>query len=226
MQKRFLVLVVALVLSLPVLYADIGENFAKGGIGFSGGGSVFVDFNQVLNSADEYSHWRIVLEPEVDFFVADRLALYLSPWFSYDSETFDVDNVTKTTRYGAEVGLSHAFVGDPAAQRGLVPIIGAGLAVAFYPGRSGLLGGVEFDYQSQYIYLRLDVPVRLLFFLNDRVAPYVGIRPNVWYLVSAKDIYGTSFSPLSEQRLYLDATLTFGISFYVPSKKATMIGSP
>jgi hypothetical protein len=226
MNRRFTVLAVVLALSLPVLYADIGENFAKGGIGFSGGGSVFVDFNQLLNSADEYFHWNITFEPAVDFYIADRLSLYLAPWFSFDSETFDADNSTKTTRYGAEVGLSHAFVSNPAAQKGLVPAIGAGLAAAFYPGRSGLSGGVEFDYQSQYVYLRLGVPFRLFFFLNDRVAPYVGLRPRIWYLLSAKDIYGNSYSPPSEERLYLDASLIFGISFHVPNKNATMIGNP
>jgi len=226
MKKRILILAVVLVAALPVLYGDIGENFAKGGIGFSGGGSVFVDFNQLLNSADEYFRWNITLEPAVDFYIADRLSMYLAPWFSFDSETFDADNSTKTTRYGAEVGLSHAFVRNPAAQKGLVPTIGAGLAVSFYPGPSGLSSGVEFDYQSQNVYLRLGVPFRLFFFLNDRVAPYVGLRPRIWYWMSAKDIYGNSYSPPSEERLYLDASLSFGISFHVPNKNTTMIGSP
>jgi hypothetical protein len=226
MKKKSLVLAAALALALPALYADIGENFAKGGIGFSGGGSVFVDFNQLLNSADEYFRWTITLEPAVDFYVADRLSLYLAPWFSFDSETFDADNSTKTSRYGAEVGLSYAFVRNPSAQKGLVPALGAGLAVSFYPGSSGLSSGVEFDYQSQYVYLRLGVPFRLFFFLNDRVAPYVGLRPRIWYLISAKDIYGNSFSPPSEERLYFDASLTFGISMHIPNKNATMIGNP
>ena len=226
MNKKFLVLAVVLALSLPILYSDIGENFAKGGIGFSGGGSVYVDFNQLLNSADEYFHWIIAIAPAVDFYVADRLALYFAPWFSYDSETLNPDEVTNITKYGAEVGLGYAFVSNPAAQKGLVPTIGAGLAVAFYPGWSGISGGVEFDNQSQLIYLRLGVPLRLFFFLNDRLAPYVGINPRAWYRVLAKNSSGTAYSPPIEYQLYVDASVSFGISFHIPTRNSTMTGTP
>ena len=224
-RLRFVVPVLALVLALPALHADIGEDFAKGGIGFSGGGSVFLDFGQLLNSADTYFRWSLTLEPSVDYYVADRLSLFLAPWFTYDSETLDADNVDNTVTYGAEAGLSYAFVSRPDAQRGLVPAIGVGLAAAVYPGGWGKFLGSDYDNQSLNLYLLLGVPFRLFFFLNDRVAPYVGLRPRVWYLVSARDSSGTTLSPPSQERLYVDLSVTLGVSFHVPTRNATMLGS-
>jgi hypothetical protein len=223
MNKRFLLLAAVLAFSLPVLHADIGENFAKGGVGLSGGGNIYIDFNQILNSADEYSRWYVTIRPSVDFFVRDRLSLYISPWFYFEREAADPDNVDKHIQLGADAGLSYAFLMNPAAQRGLVPLLGAGLGIAIYPGYYGLSGGVEYENKDTDTYLYLIIPLRLLFFVNDRVAPYVGASPRIWYWLSAKDFAGNSYTPPSEARLYLELTFSFGISFHIPNAKASIL---
>jgi hypothetical protein len=51
MNKRFAVL--AVVLALPALHADIGENFAKGGIGLSGSITLDDNFFAFTDPAEE-----------------------------------------------------------------------------------------------------------------------------------------------------------------------------
>jgi hypothetical protein len=142
MKKRFLVLAVALVLSLPALYADIGENFAKGGIGLSGSVSFYNNFYYFLDDTDERAYWSLEVSPELDYFVADRTSLWLAPWFTYTSMKYDADNIERDLGFGLSVGVRHAFVMDPAAQRGLVFSLGGSLGLDFYPGADDLDTGV------------------------------------------------------------------------------------
>ncbi len=85
MNKRFLVAAAVLALVLPVLHADIGENFARGGIGLSGSISFFNNFYYFLDDTEQRKFWSIEVAPGFDYYVAEKVALTFSPWFYYES---------------------------------------------------------------------------------------------------------------------------------------------
>jgi len=222
MNRRFLVLAVVLVLSLPALYADIGENFAKGGVALSGSVSFYNNFYRLTDSTDERNFWSLDVSPGLDYYVADHFSIGVSPWFSYESYTNGPDTYTKAMSYGLSVGGDYAFVRDPAAQRGLVVTLGGALGLDFYPGVADLSAGVEVPDDSMETDLRLYLRPRLYYFLNDRLAPYIAITPRLSYMLSLKDSSGATVDRTSEERLYARLWVTVGIAWFIPSKKASL----
>ncbi|OHD26238.1 MAG: hypothetical protein A2064_06885 [Spirochaetes bacterium GWB1_66_5] len=222
MKKRFLVWALALVLSLPALYADIGENFAKGGIGLTGSLSFYNNFYRIADSTDERNYWSLDLSPELDFFVADRVSIEFAPWFFYDSTKTDPNNIERSMGFGFGIGGSYAIVPDPSAVRGLVLALGGLISLDFYPATDDLLGGVEVSDDYSETDLRLYFTPRAYYFLNDRLAPFVGITPRLAYVVSLKDPAGNKVDLTSQQRLYLRMTATVGISWFIPSRNASL----
>ena len=63
MKKHILVLVVMLILIKLPLFAEIGENFAKGGIGLSGSLSFFNNFHYFPETTDQRKTWSLDLSP-------------------------------------------------------------------------------------------------------------------------------------------------------------------
>jgi opacity protein-like surface antigen len=212
--KRVLLLAcVLLVATAAIVSADIGETFERAGIALWGGGTFYIDFGQVLDSASKYSYWEATLDPGVDFYAANNLTFYLNPFFGYSSEVDYTGNIDRNMYFGANVGLRYYFVSDPKAQRGMVPAIGADVGLKAYPG---------VDDKSLLLWGTLRVPLRLYFFVNDRLAPYVGLTPGLWYLLTQKDSAGTTLTFDSKQRFYLDANISLGIAFFIANKKASL----
>jgi hypothetical protein len=224
MKKRFLVLALALVLSLPALYADIGENFAKGGIGLSGSVSFYNNFYYFLDDTEERSYWSLDVAPELEYFAADRLSVWLSPWLTYESSKIDAINNDKSLGFGVSVGGRYAFVRDPTAQKGMVFSLGASLGLAFYPSVDDLIAGVTTPGTS-WTNLQLTFLPRLYFFVNDRLAPFIGITPRLGYVLSYKDGSGVKIDLTSEESLFGSVTATIGIAMFIPNAKASMFMS-
>jgi hypothetical protein len=222
MKKGVLVFAVALALSVPVLYGDIGENFAKGGIGLSGSVSFYNNFYYFLDDTEERSYWSLDVSPELEFYVADRTSLWLAPWLSYESMKYDVDDIYKSLGLGFSVGGKYAFLMDPAAQKGMVFSLGAAVGLGFYPGVADLVAGVQTPDDSMAVYLFLYFIPRLYFFVNDRLAPYVGITPRLGYLLSYRDAAGTKIDYTSEQSVFASITATLGIAWFIPSRNASL----
>jgi hypothetical protein len=224
MNKRFLLLAAVLAFSLPVLHADIGENFAKGGIGLSGSISFFNNFYYFLDDTEERGYWSVEVAPELDFFVAYRTSVSLAPWFSYQSRKYDADNIERDLGFGASLGVSHVFVMDPAAQRGIVFNLGASIGLWFYPGIDDLDTGATVPDVSMTLVSLYFLP-RLYFFVNDRLAPYVGISPRLNFVLSYKDDAGTKIDLTSQESLSGSITATIGIAYFIPSRNASLFGT-
>jgi hypothetical protein len=222
MKKCILVLTVMLGVSLPLLYADVGENFAKGGIGLSGSVSFYNNFYYFLDDTDERNYWSLDFAPNLEYFAADRFSVWLSPWLSYESMKYDADNIDRSVGYGFNIGGSYAFLRDPSAQKGTVASLGAALGLAFYPGLTDLVGGVDTPDKSMQVNLLLTFYPRLYIFVNDRLAPYVGFTPRLGYLLSYKDSTGTKVDYTSRERLFGNITATLGIALFIPNSKASL----
>ena len=222
MKNRFLVPAVVFALCLPALHADIGENFAKGGIGLSGSVSFFNNFYYFADSADERNFWSLGVSPAVDYYVANRVSLTMSPWFYYESFTDGPEDYDRALSFGMSVGGDYAFVRNHSAQKGVVFALGATLGVGFYPGVDDLEAGVEIPDNSRQTELRLALTPRVFFFVNDRVAPYIGLRPQLGYLLLYRDSSGVEIDLTSGERLYARLWATLGIALFVPSKKASL----
>jgi len=222
MKKRFLVLSLALVLSLPALYADIGENFAKGGIGLSGSVSYFNNLFYFMDDTDQRKFWSVDVSPGIEFFVANKTSVTFAPWLYYESAADDPDNIYRYMNYGLRVGASHVFLADPAAQRGLVFSIGGSIGLGLYPTLDDLIAGVETPNNYSRVDILLYFTPRLYYFLNDRLAPFIGITPHVGYILSYKDPGGTKVDLTSQESIRATLTATVGISWFIPSKNASL----
>lgn len=224
MNKRLLVAAAVLALALPVLHADIGENFAKGGIGLSGSVSFYNNFYYFLDDTEDRGFWSLEVAPELEYFAADRFSVWLSPWLTYESMTYSVDNIDKSLGFGVSVGGRYAFVRDPTAQKGMVFSLGASLGLAFYPSVDDLIAGVTTPGTS-WTNLQLTFLPRLYFFVNDRLAPFIGITPRLGYVLSYKDGSGVKIDLTSEESLFGSVTATIGIAMFIPNAKASMFMS-
>jgi hypothetical protein len=221
--------VITAVLMLSVLAgtvnADVGENFEKGGIALMGSGSFYYDFGRILDSASQYNYWKLSLGPEIDFLFEDNSTFYIAPYFTYSSTQKDASNTSGYMYYGTEVGLSRYFVSDSKAQSGFVPAIGVAIGLELDPGVGGKVAGVQTTTRSQYTYIDLVIPMRLLYFINDRLAPYLSIVPRLWYTIGATDSSGNTIVLTSQQRVYVNVGIYFGMSIWVPRKKTSLSGS-
>jgi len=221
MNKKFLVSTVLLALALPVLHADIGENFAKGGIALSGSISFFNDFYYFLDDTEDRGHWSLEVTPELEYFAADRVSVWLSPWLSYESMKYDANNINNSLGWGISLGGRYAFVRDPTAQKGMVFSLGASLGLAFYPSVDDLIAGVTTPGNS-WTNLQLTFLPRLYFFVNDRLAPFIGITPRLGYVLSYKDGSGAKIDLTSEESLFGSVTATVGITMFIANSKASL----
>jgi hypothetical protein len=220
--KRALFLVCVLLAVAAFTFADIGENFQKGGIELSGSIVFYNNFYRITDSTDKRNYWSLDVEPGLDYFVADRFSVGVAPWFSYSSYTNGTNNNTKDMSYGFRVGGYYAFVSDPAAQRGLVFTLGGSVGLSFYPGVPDLAAGIEVPDKSMETDLLVNLTPRLYFFLNDRLAPYIGLTPQLIYILSYKDLSGTKVTLTSKESLYARVTGVVGIAWFIPSKKASL----
>jgi hypothetical protein len=223
MHKRLAIVAVLLVLTMQTVFADIGENFAKGGIGLSGSVSVYDNFYYFADPAEQRKFWSIDVTPSIEYFVVDRIALQLSPWFHYESYTSSKDNVDRYVSYGARVGANFALFLDPTAQQGLAVTVGGLLGLNFYPTVDDLVAGVETPNNYNRTDIVFIVTPRVYYFLNDRLAAFIGITPQLSYVVSYNDPTGTAISLTGQQRLHADVTITVGIAFFIPNKNASIL---
>ena len=223
-RKTVCAVVVLLALGAGFAFADLGENFEQAGVGIAGGGSFYYDFGPILMDPKPYeSSWQLSVQPEVDFFMIERLALYLAPYLAYSSVKDDADNIYRDMNYGLDAGVLYYLLSDPKAQKGLVTALGASLGLYFFPGVGDLVAGVETTNDSMRTYLALSPLVRLYYFLNDRLAFFTGLSPRILYWLSYKYSSGTKVELVSDERLFLDMTVSFGFSYFIPRNKASVL---
>jgi hypothetical protein len=202
--------------------ADIGQNFAKAGVAVMGGGSYYTNLGPILSSTNQYNYWEINISPEIDFLFLDSTALYVAPYFDYSSTQTSTTTNSGNMYYGADVGVVRYFVLNPRAQSGLVPAIGAAVGLQFDPGVNGKSSGVSYTDKSLYTYLDASASVRLYYFLNDTIAPYISVLPKIWYALSATDSTGTKVTLRTNQSLTMNITVAFGFSYWIPTAKESL----
>lgn len=228
MNKARMAVATALLLAVAAggAFADIGENFAKGGIGVFGELSFYNNFYRIADSTDERNYWELDLSPGFEYFVADRLTVFLAPWFNCNSYRLNADNVSKEMSFGFRVGTSYALLLDPAAQKGLAFTLGAAFGAWFFPGVTDRVAGVEVTDDSFEADLVLDLIPRLHFFVNDRLAPYVSLTPRLIYILDYKNSSGTKVDLTAQESLYLRLTLSVGVAYHIPRGKASLFLAP
>jgi hypothetical protein len=225
MNKRAMVLSFLVIAALPCAFGDIGENYSKGGFGLSGSFSIFNDFYYFMDSAEKRNYWNIDIAPGVEYFVADRLSLQLSPWYYHSETKQDSDNIDRYTDWGLRFGANYALIIDPAAQQGFVVTVGGFIGFAVYPTVDDLIAGVETAGNNDRTELQIGVTPRAYYFFNDRVAAYLGITPRLSYIIGYKDPSGTTIDLTGNQRFHADITLMVGIAFFVPNQKASILSN-
>jgi hypothetical protein len=211
-----------LLMVLGTANADIGQNFTKGGIAIMGQGSYVTDLGYVMSSTNTYNKWSLTIRPEIDFLFMDSTTLYLSPYFVSSRTTNDSLNNFGSTYYGADFGIVRYFVLAAGAQSGLVPAIGASIGLELDPGADGMSAGVSYTNKSMYTYLSLSATARLFYFINDAVAPYVNVVPQLWYTVNGVDGSGSPVILADDQRLWMSVGVYFGFSYWVPRAKMSL----
>jgi len=229
MNRHTWLVSVALLLALcaGLAFAEIGENFEAAGISLWGGGSLVLDLGPFLDATSDYLYWSVTVSPGFDFLLVDKLAFYVNPWLSF-SRYEDYDSgyggivVDKTLWLGAGAGLTYYLVRDPTADTGLVAAVGGGLGVLVGPGVTDTLDGMDLPSDSLSVSAYLELVARLFWFLNDRLAPYVNLTPRLDYVAYQRDSGGTVLDFAFKERLSLGFSLTFGMSFWIPNKKAAL----
>lgn len=226
-HKRLVVAALLLVLVAGFGAAEIGENFEAAGISLWGGGSVFFDLGYFLDPDYEDFYWSVTVSPGFDFLVADNLALYVNPWLSFSGDkyydgTIPGTVVDKTLQFGASGGVMYYVVSDPTASTGMVPGFGGGLGVSIDPDATDTLDGIDLMSDGLDVRAYLQLVGRLYWFLNDRLAPYVALAPRLDYIAYYRSWDGTVWEGEFADRLTLEVSLTFGMSFWIPNKKAVL----
>lgn len=215
---------VLLVVAAGPVIADIGEDFEPAGIALLGSGSYSADLGNVLDPSSQYSSWTLSLEPEIDFLFLRDVALYLAPYVSYDSTQVDSSNIFRSLYYGASIGIARYFVATPKAQSGLVPALNAAIGFQIVPGIGDRIEGYQATTSSLEAYANLSLTLRLLYFLNDRIAPYVSVVPRIWYTLSSVDSLGNTVSLTINQSVYFDVGIYLGVSIWIPRSKLSLAG--
>lgn len=178
------------------VFAGIGENFEKDGTAFWGGATIYHDFEDIANSETESRWSSFRLAPGADFYVADNLSVYLSPYVYYTRSKANADNIDKAMTIGISSGLSYAFVKNPDAKTGFVPSIGGELGLYVWSDLDDTVGGVTVEGNASQTYASLAFRFRTYFFLRERVALYAEILPEILYYLSIKDDAGNSTTDL------------------------------
>jgi len=194
MKRGILVLfvVLALIGITGQGFADIGENFAPAGIELYGdmylsfeAGWIFWDFNEA-----QYLEWGV--RPGIATYISQNVSFYVSPQFSYEKDLTTDLNRWDIILYS---GIAYYFLSDPRATTGLVPSIGAGIAL-------------EYDNYWEKFFIGLAPRVRVLYFLTDRIAPYLLLEP----------YFSAPLSDFMTENIYLTIRAYVGMSFYFPSR--------
>lgn len=223
---KVLCIAAGFVLIAGAVFAGIGENFEKDGTAFWGGATIYHDFEDIINSDTESRSSYFRLAPGADFYVADNLSVYLSPYVYYTRTKVDADNIYKAMTIGISSGLNYAFIGNPDAQTGFVPSIGGELGLYVWSDLDDTVGGVTDEDNASQTYASLAFRFRTYFFLRERVALYAEILPTIYYYLSMKDDAGNSTTDLyaGNEKFYLDARIYIGFAWFVPTKEASLTG--
>jgi len=216
--------ILALLLLITTLsYGGIGENFEKAGMAFWGGLNFSWDPNLILDDTDEKNDWTLRLKPGLDYYIADKLALWLSPSLNISSKQKNLNTITNQLTYGLTIGADYYFVSKPQAVSGFVPGIGFTLGLNIDPGMDDTVGGAEVEDLTSSVSLKIGPAFRMNYFLTERVAILLRFLPTVSYRLSQKDNSGAVVALTFEERVYLDTDLYFGFAIYIPSKEASLI---
>jgi hypothetical protein len=222
MNRLALSLLLVLTLPLASLSADIGENYAQGGIAFTGSVSYSDDFYNFADPAEQRRSWSLTVSPEISYYLVDRLSLQLSPWFYLESNAIDSINVDRSEAYGMSVGAEYALFLDPSAQQGFVVTVSGLVGLSSYPIMNDMVDGVETPNNYKRNEISLTVMPRLSYFLNDRTAVILKIAPTVYYILTCVDPHGAAVALTSQNRMRADVTVTAGVTYYLPSTRALM----
>ncbi len=208
-------------LALPA-FADIGENFERGGIGFGGAAAFYYDFSYFLDSTNQYRYWYLDVYPRITFLLVDNLALQLEPSFYYRIQHNDKANIYRRMFFGLSGSVTYYLVPDPRAMQGLVPAFGLGLGVTIEPGVDDLVGGAT--QVNNYLYTDATVGPRfaLYYFLTDRFSPYVSVQPTLYYTLSAQ-VSGAPLGLTAAQRALLRLNAYVGFTYHVPNKDYAVV---
>ena len=194
MKRVFLVVFVVLILAgiSGQAFADIGENFAPAGIEVYGDLYLSFEAGWIFWEFNEAQYLELGLRPGIATYISPNLSFYVSPQFNYEKDLPSGSSRWEVILYS---GIAYYFVSNPGAATGLVPSIGAGIAI-------------EYDNYWDEIYLGLAPRVRLLYFLTDRIAPYILLEP----------YFSAPMSDFMTENIYLTIRAYVGMSFYFPSR--------
>ena len=101
-------------ITCPVAFADIADNFMAGGIALTGSGSFSDDVGNPSSSSNQYNHLTVTFSPSATFYLIDFFAFTLSPTISYASNYTDSGDHIPSLSYGLSVGFSWYPMFDPA----------------------------------------------------------------------------------------------------------------
>ena len=76
--RLYFILTILLLIS-TLSYGGTGENFEKAGIAFWGELNFSWNPNLILDNSDEKNDWTLRLKPGLDYYIANKLALWLAP---------------------------------------------------------------------------------------------------------------------------------------------------
>ena len=195
----FILVVLGIVALTGHTFADIGENFAPAGIEIYGDLYLSYEAGWVFWEFNEPQYLEIGLRPGIAIFFAQNLSFFVSPQFYYYK---DLPLDSSFWEFVISSGIAYYFVRDPSATTGFVPSIGVGLRFEFEKDEDFFIG--------------LAPRLRLLYFLTDRIAPYVLLEPYFTF----QNFSGTDFSI---EDTYLTVRTYVGMSFYFPSRDYVLV---
>jgi len=210
---RFLMLLICLLLICYQAFGDIGENFESAGYSLGGGLSFHYDAGEIFDEEDEYSYLSLSINPRIGFFLVDNLDFSISPNLYYSRY-----NETGYIRAGIGFGSDFFLVENPDVETGIVPSFGIDVSLNLRSSEGKSLS-MDIDFGPDF---------RLYYFLKERVAPYIGIFPNISLRRGIRDYEGDPVE--HDESFYKDLDFSVmvgvGITFFLPNEDIVILPNP
>jgi len=217
--KRIIGMGLLLLIVLPGLaFADIGENFAQSSVYVGGSGNMYWDLEYIFDSTWEGRYFRLGLFPEIGVFVQDDIATSFVVGMEFENDRTDANNQGRDLDATVQAYLDYYSVMDPMAEIGVVPSFGAGIAFWYDFSMNDLVGGTDVK-DSSSLTASLILSGKVNYFVTDRAAVYLDLRPSIDFLLSAKDGAGNKIDFDFGDEITVDVGLYFGVSYFIPSSK-------
>jgi hypothetical protein len=161
-----------------------------------------------FDSDKEYDHTKLSLYPSINYFVADKLSMGLFTGLSWTDYCSISNSFTENT-LDFTVGLQgeYYFIREKRRKDTVFPSLGTSLSMTLSPEENN----------TSYINMNFSPHLKLNYFVNRSIAPYIQGGVNMNFLMYKKDNSNIVKFNFTDE-LEISASFFIGFSYYIPSE--------